>query len=57
MMNPLSFEGDPYVPNISEHFTYSMMTVIDDQVNQKKYQYLEYVEFLEMICRIAHMHW
>ena len=33
------------------------MTVLKDMTNQKKYYYLEYVEFLEMICRIAHMHW
>ena len=29
------------------------MTIIDENKSSKKYEYLEFVEFQEMICRIA----
>ena len=32
---------------------FSMMTVLNEHKNMKKYQYIVFVEFLEMICRIA----
>ena len=40
---------------IKEQFVLSLMTVIDETIPNKikKYEYLLYVEFLEMICRIA----
>ena len=34
-------------------FSYSLMTVINEQTDSKKYNYCYYVEFLEFICRIA----
>ena len=57
MVNPLRVDGEAYVPDVNKNFTYCMMTVLKDMTNQKKYLYLEYVEFLEMLCRLAHMHW
>jgi len=30
-----------------------MMTVSDEEKNIKKYEYLYYVEFQEMVCRMA----
>lgn len=30
-----------------------MMTVLDEPQNRRKYEYLVYVEFLEMLCRIC----
>jgi len=29
------------------------MTIIDENKNSKKYDFLEFVEFQEMICRVA----
>lgn len=34
-------------------FAYSQMTVINESLHQKKYKFLIYVEWLELICRIA----
>ena len=31
-----------------------MMTVQNEQQTLKKYEYLVFVEFLDMLCRIAH---
>ena len=35
------------------YFVYSKMTVLDDQKSGARYKYLSYVEFLEMLCRVA----
>ena len=35
-------------------FCFSMMTVLNEIKNQKKHEYLLYIEFVEMICRVAH---
>ena len=34
-----------------------MMTVIDEFKSMNKYSYLVFVEFLEMLCRIALIHY
>lgn len=31
-----------------------MMTVLNEQESLKKYEYLVFVEFLDMFCRVAH---
>ena len=41
------------VKKITECFVLCMMTVIDDPDNLKKYEYLHFVEFLELFCRVA----
>ena len=38
---------------VEEAFLYSMMTVLNEIRSLNKYNYLVFVEFLEMICRIA----
>lgn len=38
---------------IEESFVASLMTVIDEVNNRKKYDYLAFVEFEEMLCRIV----
>ena len=38
---------------ILECFVASMMTIYDEYKDHKKYFYLNFVEFQEMICRIA----
>lgn len=38
---------------LEESYTFSQMTVLDETNNMKKYGYLTFVEFLEMICRVA----
>ena len=38
---------------IEENFIYSMMTVLNEQQNLLKYNYLVFVEFQEFICRLA----
>ena len=38
---------------IEENFVFSMMTIIDETREMAKYDYLNYVEFLEFICRLA----
>ena len=40
---------------IEDSFIYSMMTVINEIKNIRKYYYLVMVEFLEMLCRIAYL--
>ena len=40
---------------IEDSFVYSMMTIINEQKNLRKYNYLILVEFLEMICRVAYL--
>lgn len=39
--------------NLKRVFIYSMMTVLNETTNFKKYDTLKYVEFLEMLCRVA----
>ena len=34
-------------------FIFSQMTVLDEHKGLKKYGYLEFVEFLDMLCRLA----
>ena len=34
-------------------FIFSQMTVLDEQKGLRKYGYLEFVEFLDMFCRLA----
>ena len=31
-----------------------MMTVLNEQASLRKYEYLVFVEFLDMFCRVAH---
>ena len=38
---------------LEEAFSFSMMTVLNEVDKMAKYGYLVFVEFLEMICRIA----
>jgi hypothetical protein len=38
---------------IHKHFVYSLETVADEHCDFEKYQFLNYIEFLEFICRIA----
>ena len=39
---------------LKECFLFSMMTVINEQASLRKYNYLVFVEFLDMFCRVAH---
>ena len=39
--------------DVEESFLFSMMTVLNEHRFMKKYFYLLFVEFLEMLCRIA----
>lgn len=39
---------------LEECFVFSMMTVSDEKFNVKKYDYLYYVEFQDMLCRVAY---
>ena len=34
-------------------FLFSQMTIINEVLNYEKYDYLRFIEFLEMICRVA----
>ena len=36
-------------------FMFSQMTIHNEKSNSSKYEYLCYVEFLEMICRVAQL--
>ena len=38
---------------IEESFVFSMMTVLYENKSMKKYDFLKFIEFLEMLCRIA----
>ena len=38
---------------IEKAFILSMMTVLDEDKNVNKYTYLYFIEFLDMICRVA----
>lgn len=38
---------------IFDCFVFSMMTVLDEYKNMNKYNYLVFVEFQELICRLA----
>ena len=39
---------------IEECFVFSMMTVLNEQASLKKYEYIVFVEFLDMLCRVAY---
>jgi hypothetical protein len=38
---------------IHKHFIYSLETISDENCDSEKYKYLNYIEFIEFICRIA----
>ena len=38
---------------VEQCFEFSMMTILNEESNMKKYEWLHFVEFLEMLCRIA----
>mmetsp|Transcript_28843 Transcript_28843/g.43554 ORF Transcript_28843/g.43554 Transcript_28843/m.43554 type:complete len:123 (+) Transcript_28843:1829-2197(+) len=38
---------------VEESFIFSMMTVLNENRSMKKYEYLKFIEFLEMLCRIS----
>ena len=38
---------------INENFIYSQMTVLNEYKNMNKYFYLVFVEFQELVCRLA----
>ena len=38
---------------MDECFTHSLMTVHNEQKHAQKYHYLHYVEFQELVCRVA----
>lgn len=38
---------------IEQAFLYSLLTVVDEIENSDKYDHLSFVEFLEMLCRLA----
>ena len=38
---------------VEKAFIYCMMTVLDEYKKMHKYQYLELIEFIDMLCRIA----
>jgi len=38
---------------IEQSFAFAMMTVLDEDKRMKKYEFLAFVEFLEMLCRLA----
>ena len=42
--------------HIKECFVFSLMTVPEESRSHKKYLWLKYVEFLEMLCRVAINH-
>ena len=39
---------------VKQSFVLSQMTIINEDKNMEKYYYLVFVEFQEMICRLAH---
>ena len=39
--------------DVEQAFIFSLMTVRDEQKNLGKYYYLTYIEFIEMMCRLA----
>ena len=41
------------IRTIDECFIASMMTVLDEPANRRKYDYLVFIEFLEMLCRVC----
>ena len=43
--------------DVDRFFVYSMMTIADEHRSEavKKYHHLSYIEWLEMLCRIAHV--
>ena len=38
---------------VHQSFMFCMMTVLDEHTKMKKYEYLYFIEFLDMLCRIA----
>ena len=40
-------------PEIEKAFILCMMTVLDEDNNINKYTYLHFIEFLDMLCRVA----
>ena len=52
-MKSLGISNKEYENITNEQFILSLMPIIDDKNNKKKYFYLKYIEFLEYICRIA----
>ena len=39
---------------LEANFVYSMMTIANEFENLKKYNYLIFVEFLDLFCRVAY---
>ena len=50
-------DQESLVPDMRTHFVHCQMTNLRDLNNPRKYQYLVFVELLEMICRVAHHYW
>ena len=38
---------------VQQSFIFCMMTVLDEHTKMKKYEHLYFIEFLDMLCRIA----
>jgi hypothetical protein len=40
---------------IDECFIFSMMTIYNEKMHSRKYDYLVFVEFQELLCRLAYI--
>ena len=50
-------KDEDLVLDLRYHFVYSKMTNLEDLVDTDEYLRLQYVEFMEMIVRVAHSYW
>jgi len=48
--------GDKILPDqeLLRCFAYSKMTVVNEMTERQKYFHMEFVEFMEMLCRVAY---
>ena len=51
LLNHAEFEYNEEV--IEKAFIYCMMTVLDEYKRMQKYLFLDLIEFIDMLCRIA----
>lgn len=57
LFNAISVDGLDLCSDLRECFVYSQMTNLKDLEKPKKYSVLVFVEFLDMLARVALSHW
>lgn len=56
LLNPLddnAFDGAQLIPEMQKHFYIAKMTILKDREDHQMYHTLEYVEYLDFICRVG----